>query len=107
MKGWCSTGHVIRLLNTLQGFEQSVSISIPVRDEIRSALFSRLTYRMKTCSHELQEELMMSFTGQEKDILYEFAETYSPYDELLKEYSHLPKEEFDTYYNEALKAYIG
>ena len=50
MKGWCSTGHIVRLLNTLQGFDSSVFISISVRDEIRSTVFSRLNYRMKTCS---------------------------------------------------------
>ena len=56
---------------------------------------------------ELQDELILAFTSQYKDILYEFVETYSPYDEIRNEYLHMNKEDFDSYYNEALQSYMG
>lgn len=107
MDGWCSSGHIVRLVNVLQGFDETVQISIPVKEEIRSALFTRLTYHMKTCSKELQEELVLAFCQEDKTLLTEFIDTYSPYDELKEEYKHISTEEFDRYYNQSVRDYMG
>jgi hypothetical protein len=108
MNGWCSSGHVVRLVNVLQGFEEKATIRIPVREEIRSAVYARLSYHMKkSCSKELQEELLLCFCQEDKTLLEEFIETYSPFDELKEEYKNIPYEEFITYYNQSIKEYIG
>lgn len=106
MNGWCSTGHLVRLLNVLQGFDSGASLSLDRKAEIRAAVFARLQFAMKkSCSAELQEELTLAFCSAEKEILLEFVETFSPYDELKKEYGDLP--EFDGWYREAVDAYVG
>jgi len=108
MNGWCSTGHVIRLINVLQGFEEKANISIPVREEIRSAVYARLSYHMKkSCSKELQEELLLCFCQEDKTLLEEFINTYSPFDELKEEYKGIPDEEFVSFYNQSIKEYMG
>jgi hypothetical protein len=52
-----------------------------------------------------QEELAMC--SDDKTFLQEFVETYSPYEELLVEYKHLPRETFEEYYASAIKEYMG
>jgi SAM-dependent methyltransferase len=106
MNGWCSTGHLVRLLNVLQGFDSAAPLSLDRRAEIRAAVFARLQFAMKkSCSAELQEELTLAFCSAEKEILLEFVETFSPYDELKREYGELP--EFDGWFREAVDAYVG
>ena len=108
MNGWCSSGHVIRLVNVLQGFEFiQATINIPVGEEIRSAVYARLGYHLKTCSKELQEELILAFCQEDKTLLEDFITTYSPYDELKTEYKNLSEEEFNTHYHEAIRQYMG
>lgn len=107
MDGWCSSGHIVRLVNVLQGFDEKVNISMPIKEEIRSAVFTRLSYQMKTCSKELQDELVLGFCQEDKTLLTEFIDTYSPYDELREEYKHISKEEFDRYYNQTIRDYMG
>jgi hypothetical protein len=107
MNGWCSTGHLNRLLNTLQGFDPLLQLSLPIKDEIKSSVFSRLNNYIKHCSPELKEELALAFTNTEKSILYEFIETYSPYEELKVEYKHIDQELFEKYYQEAITLFIG
>ena len=62
---------------------------------------------MKTCSKELQEELVLGFCQEDKTLLTEFIDTYSPYDELKKEYEHVSEEEFNRYYNQSIRDYMG
>jgi hypothetical protein len=45
--------------------------------------------------------------SDDKTFLQEFVETYSPYEELLVEYKHLPRETFEEYYASAIKEYMG
>jgi len=104
MNGWCSTGHLVRLLNVLQGFDSSVQLALDRKQEMRAALFARLQFAMRKCSQELQEELSLAFCSPDKDLLLEFVETYSPYDELRREYE---TPEFDAWYREAVDAYVG
>lgn len=105
MNGWCSSGHIVRLVNVLQGFDDKATISIPIKEEIKSAVYARLSYSMKKCSKELQEELVLAFCEEDKTLLEDFIDTYSPYDELKKEYND--NVDFDKYYNEAIRQYIG
>ena len=107
MKGWCSTGHLVRLLNTLQGFDSVLTLELSVKDELKSALFTRMNKQIKMMSADLQEELIQAFTSDEKSLLEEFVETYSVYDELLEEYKMVSREVFDGFYKEALHIFMG
>jgi hypothetical protein len=62
---------------------------------------------MKTCSKELQDELLLAFTNEDKTLLQEFIDIYSPYEELKKEYHHIDPMLFESYYQESIKAYMG
>jgi hypothetical protein len=105
MNGWCSTGHLVRLLNVFQGFGD-VALTIDPRQEVRAAVFARLQYAMrKSCSPELQEELMLAFCSADKTLLEEFVEVYGPYEELKQEYPDAA--EFDQWYADSIKAYLG
>ncbi len=107
MNGWCSSGHIIRLVNVLQGFEENAIIKVSIKDEIRAAVFSRLRYHMKTCSKELQDELLLAFCQDDKTLLIEFIDTYSPYEELKAEYKNADAEEFDRYYHQSVRDFMG
>lgn len=107
MNGWCSTGHLIRLLNTLHGFDPLVRVSLPVKEEIRASVMARLSTHMRMCSSELKEELAMAFTSEDKDLLNEFVDTYSPYDELKSEYKDLDPVLFEEYYQNAIRIFMG
>ena len=107
MNGWCSTGHVVRLLNSIQGFDTDITITIPVREEIKASVFARFTFSLKTLSADVREEIMNEFTLDEKSLLLDFVESYSYEDELRNEYTSVPIEEFTRYYNDAVKEYIG
>lgn len=105
MNGWCSTGHLVRLLNIFQGFDDQIKVTIDPRKELRAAVFARLQYAMrKQCSAELQQELMLAFCSTDKTLLEEFVEVYGPYEELKREYDH---PDFDQWYTECIKAYLG
>lgn len=104
MNGWCSTGHLVRLLNVFQGF--GGALTIDARQEVRAAVFARLQYAMrKSCAPELQEELMLAFCSADKTLLEEFVAVYGPYEELKQEYPDAA--EFDQWYADSIKAYLG
>jgi hypothetical protein len=105
MRGWCSTGHVVRLLNILSGFDESIQLSWDVKKELKAAVFARLAFSMKRLPVDQQEELAMC--SEDKEFLREFVETYSPYEELLAEYRNLPRETFEEYYAAAINEYLA
>ena len=107
MNGWCSTGHLVRLLNVLQGFDEDVVVKMDEKTELRSAVYARLQFSMKKLSKELQEELSMAFCGEDKELLKEFVEEYSPYDELRSEYREVEQSVFDDWYREIIRSYLG
>lgn len=107
MRGWCSTGHLVRLLNVFAGFDPELGLTIDFYTELKSALISRLNHHLQTLPQEQQEELIAEFGAEEKGLLEEFVETYTPYEELLLEYRHLPREQFEEYYHRAVKDYTG
>lgn len=107
MNGWCSTGHVIRLVNVFQGFDPLIQISMSLHAEIKAAVFARYRTHLKTCSIELQEEVAMCFCQDDKTLLIEFMETYSSYDEIKKEYSFMDEREFEEAYQKAIREYSG
>ena len=107
MKGWCSTGHVVRLLNTLTGFDTEVTLSVDVYAEIKSALFARLNFALKKLPQDQQEEVTEEFCSKEKSLLIEFVDTYSPYEELLEEYRQLDRSTFEEYFQKSRREYMG
>jgi len=107
MKGWCSTGHVVRLFNTLQGFDPLIQLALSSKDEICAAVNSRLSKHMRAVSDDLRDELVSAFTSDEKSLLEEFVDTYSVYEELKEEYTMLSTDTFNSYYNYAIDRYMG
>ena len=108
MNGWCSTGHIVRLLNTLQGFDPLIQLALSSKDEIYAAVNSRLTTHMRSVSELLKEELIAEIISSEKLLLEEFVETYSVYDELKEEYKDLlSTETFNSYYQYAIDRFMG
>jgi len=107
MNGWCSTGHVIRLVNVFQGFDPLIQLSMSLYAEIKAAVFARYRTHLKTCSIELQEEVAMCFCQDDKTLLIEFMETYSSYDDIKKEYSFMDEREFEEAYQKAVREYSG
>jgi hypothetical protein len=107
MHGWCSTGHVVRLLNILQGYEEQVVLTVEPTKELYAAVLARLKFSMRTLSRELQEEMILEFCSEEKSLLEEFVEQYSPYEELLKEYPDMDRAVFNETVEKAFNNYIG
>lgn len=107
MNGWCSTGHVVRLLNILQGYETEIVLTIDPVKELYSAVLARLRFSMKILSKDLQEEMILEFCSDEKSLLEEFVDQYSPYEELLKEYPTMDREVFNQTVQNAQNSYIG
>ena len=107
MNGWCSTGHLVRLINVLQGFDEDVVVTMDQKNELRAAVFARLQFSMRKLSDELQEELGMEFCSTEKALLKEFVDEYSPYDELRSEYRNVDQATFDGWFSEIVRLYIG
>jgi hypothetical protein len=107
MNGWCSTGHVIRLVNVFQGIDPLIQLSMSIYEEIKASVFARYRTHLKTCSIDLQEEVAMCFCQDDKTLLMDFIETYSSYDEIKKEYSFMDEREFEEAYQKAIRAYCG
>ena len=107
MRGWCGTGHVVRMLNVFAGFDPELGLTVDFYAELKSAVIARLNHHMTRFSQEQQDELVAEFGVEEKGLLEEFVENYGPYEELLLEYKHLPREQFEEYYHRAVKEYTG
>jgi hypothetical protein len=113
-KDTCSTGYLVRLMNIFSGtdiFGETISIS--VEDELKSAVFARLSSILRKSGEVIRSQIALEI--MEKDInnkptLLEFVETYSPEDELYEEYKNLnliSKEQFKICFDKAIKAYCG
>ena len=107
MHGWCGTGHVVRLLNTLQGFSTDVSITMSIEQEMKAEIFFKFNQALHSLSLDLKEEIMNEFTSDEKSLLMDFMDSYSLYDEIRQEYIHVSDEEFNRYYHTICKEYSG
>jgi len=107
MNGWCGSGHVIRIINMLQGFDDTIQLTMPIKEEIKASVFSRYSIHLKSCSKEVQEEIALCFCQEEKTLLVDFLDTYSPYDELKKEYEHIDERLFEEAYQHAVRMYSG
>ncbi len=106
----CSSGHVSRIVNILSGFVEEVQpVTISIKDQIRGNVFGRLNAYLRQLPMEQQNEILAEMTGSEKDLLTEFVISYSPYQEMYKEFvgSFISKEEFEITFNKAIKDYTG
>ena len=60
MKGYCSTGHLARLMNVLQGFDDRYHIGIGVEDQCKSVVYHYLTTLMQDCTDDSVTDAMIS-----------------------------------------------
>ena len=107
MNGWCGSGHVNRIINMLQGFDDSIQLTMPIHEEIKASVYARYSVHLKSCSKEVQEEIALCFCQEDKTLLVDFMDTYSSYDELKKEYSHIDERLFEEPYHNAIRKYSG
>lgn len=58
MRGKCSTGHMSRLVNILQGFSDRYTIQIQPKQEIKSFIYHYLTKRLQDAPETIQEGMI-------------------------------------------------
>lgn len=109
MYNTCSSGHLSRLLNILSGFFEDITpVKISYNQQLRSNVFARLSFYMKSLSQDIQDQLVKEMTSEDKSTIEEFIISYDPKDELQKEFKeYIDKNEFDNCYKKALNDFFG
>jgi hypothetical protein len=69
MRGKCSTGHMSRLVNILQGFSERYTIKILPKQEIKSFVYHYLTKRLQEAPEDVQEG-MLDHTMEFKNYIF-------------------------------------
>ena len=108
MDGTCSTGYLTRIVNVLSGYVESEELQLRLspKDELRSAVFARVMARIRSQPDQVRNDLLEDLDTGDKMMFDEFMEIYSPYDELLLEYSKLLSiEEFNEIFNQCIKEF--
>jgi hypothetical protein len=111
MNQLCSTGHLSRLINVLQGFEDipdKFKIKINPKDEIYANISTFITTEIQTSDDP--DSLLIDMVTDEKQIFFPFLIQIMKlkYQELRKEYQNIIDEyTLQTYLQEALKHYLN
>ena len=112
----CSTGYASRLVNTLSGFDESMSVTISYEDQIVSNLEGRLNARIRLIQNEEYMEKVLTemtipvlFFHQRMNFLKFFRENISKiredmYDEFRH---HMTDIDYDFYFRKAIIHYEG
>lgn len=112
MDGLCATGHLSRLVNVLQGFEdtpEDLRIRINPKDEIYASLSSYLTAELQNADEQLMED-MMETDADKKQNYYEFMSGAlgRKHQELCKEYQGVLSEgEVSEHVRDAFRKYLN
>jgi CRISPR/Cas system-associated endoribonuclease Cas2 len=112
----CSTGYASRLVNTLSGFDENMSVTISYEDQIVSNLEGRLNARIRLIQNEEYMEKVLTemtipvlFFHQRMNFLKFFRENISKiredmYDEFRH---HMTDIDYDFYFRKAIIHYEG
>jgi hypothetical protein len=69
MRGKCSTGHMSRLVNIVQGFSDQYTIQILPKEEIKSFVYHYLTKRLEEAPEDVQEGIL-EHTSEFKNYIF-------------------------------------
>ena len=70
MQGTCSTGHLSRLINVVQGFSDKYTIQMDPEKEMKSFIFQHLTKLLRTAPEHIQEGILEK-TTEYRDYLHD------------------------------------
>lgn len=86
MSGTCSTGHLSRLLNVLQGYSDEYSINLNPEKEIQNFIYNDLNHKLQNASTQIQEGILdkskeyLEFVEKQKSVfIKKFGINYSSY----------------------------
>lgn len=112
----CSTGYASRLVNTLSGFDETMSVTISYEDQIVSNLEGRLNARIRLIKNEEYMEKVLNemtipvlFFHQRMNFLKFFRENISKIrEEMYDEFRHhMTDIDYDFYFRKAIIHYEG
>lgn len=106
----CSTGHLSRIINVLSGFFDDIQpVKISFKDQLRSNVFARYSFAMKTLTRYEQDTILNEMTSDYKPTIEDFILSYSPRDELMEEFvpDYLSMEDFEECYEHSEKEFFG
>jgi hypothetical protein len=107
MNQLCSTGHLSRLINVLQGFENQFKITIDPKDEIYANISTYITNEIQKSADA--DELLIDMTTPEKKRFLLFLDEIMrlKYIELVKEYRNVIEEiKVKEYIQDAIRNYV-
>jgi hypothetical protein len=110
MDNTCSSGHLSRLINTLNGFIDIPIITISYNQQLRSNIFARLHRNIKLLSVDQQSTITHQITEDNKTLIYEFLDRFSPREELYEEFvvsKLITESDFDECYQTCITEYFG
>lgn len=112
----CSTGYASRLVNTLSGFDENMSVTISYEDQIVSNLEGRLNAKIRLIENEEYMEKILNemtipvlFFHQRSNFLKFFRENVSKIrQEMYEEFRHhMTDIDYDFYFRKAIIHYEG
>jgi hypothetical protein len=114
MDNTCGSGMVTRIINILSGYiqEEGLQIKMNIKDQVRANIFGRLQANMRMLPQKNQEDILeeISNDNSDKETAKEFIESYSVYDELVKEFVELDlidKDEFRILHDKCIDDFMG
>jgi hypothetical protein len=110
MDDTCSSGHLSRLINILNGYINFKNINnIGIIPQLKSNIYARLTRNLKDFSGNNYDNIINEMTSNEKPLIDEFLSRFSPYEELKNEFTnkYIQLQEFDKIFNECINDYFG
>jgi hypothetical protein len=94
MKGYCSTGHLARLINVTQGFDDRYQVRISIEDQCKSVVYKYLTTIMKQCEDD--DAIMDSMISSDRTIFIEY----------IYDHVRLKRDEWNSEYGEEFTNYV-
>jgi len=106
----CSSGHISRLINILNGYVNFKNTNnIGIIPQLKSNIYARLTRNLKDFAGNNYNDIICEMTNDTKPLIDEFLNRFSPYDELKNEFvdKYIPLQEFNKIFNECINDYFG
>jgi hypothetical protein len=109
MSGKCSTGHLSRLINVLQGFETNLKIKVEI--DIKDEIYAKIKHLIEKniIEQENMDEIMEDILSENKTIYIEFIKNTinNNISEMLNEYKNVDNKEVIKEIINALDKYTG
>jgi len=107
MNGLCATGHLSRLINTMSGFFDNMSIKISYKDQIKTYVFNHYN-KILSCMDETKADVIIEeMTDAKKENLLKMIEEYSIKEKLRMEFNEVSSTDFEEWYLFSINSYSG